>query len=339
MRIAIRADASERIGSGHIRRDLALADALRARGAEVCFVSRRGKGDMHETITQANFDLHALDDAEHDIFQVLAPVDAIIIDHYALSDAWEQYARRLARRVFVIDDLGRKHDCDLLLDQNLGADPARYAGKVPEACRLLLGPRYALLREEFRGYVDAPPNRDGRLRRVLVSMGGFDATGETGKVLDALGTMRKPDFGVDVVLPADAPHAREVERRCAGAGHRYHGRVTKIAPLMEKADLAIGAMGATAWERCLLALPGIVITIAENQLAGALACANAGAAIWLGDAVDVRAEMIRETLESFAGDSERLLKMSKNARAAAGADDAIFSTDRAADAMMRMIDG
>ena len=50
----------------------------------------------------------------------------------------------------VIDDLAdRPHDCDLLLDQNLGHAAADYDGLVPERCTRLVGPRYALLRPEF----------------------------------------------------------------------------------------------------------------------------------------------------------------------------------------------
>lgn len=52
----------------------------------------------------------------------------------------------------VIDDLAnRKHDCDLLLDQNFYLDMnSRYEGLVPKHTKLLLGPKYALLREEFK---------------------------------------------------------------------------------------------------------------------------------------------------------------------------------------------
>jgi spore coat polysaccharide biosynthesis predicted glycosyltransferase SpsG len=36
--------------------------------------------------------------------------------------------------------------------------------------------------------------------------------------------------------------------------------------LMAEADISIGGAGATAWERCLLGLPSIVVIMAQNQL-------------------------------------------------------------------------
>ena len=41
--------------------------------------------------------------------------------------------------------------------------------------------------------------------------------------------------------------------------------VSNMAQLMADSDLAIGAAGATSWERCCLGLPSIVLALAENQ--------------------------------------------------------------------------
>ena len=75
-----------------------------------------------------------------------------MVDHYALDVRWESAMRTQARHIMVIDDIAdRQHDCDVLLDQNFYENmQTRYTGKVPPYCRLLLGPRYALLRDEFR---------------------------------------------------------------------------------------------------------------------------------------------------------------------------------------------
>lgn len=315
-----------------MRRTMALADALRARGAQVCYVTRSGKDAMEDVLRGAGFPVHGS-------LEQTGTVDGLVVDHYDLGADWERSARQYARRICVIDDLGRAHDCDVLLDQNLGADSERYAGKVPHGTRLLLGPGYALLREEFRSFVAAPPQRATALGRILVSMGGFDATDETGKVLSALAGFGADGMAVDVVLPLCAPHGSAVAERCAIEGFAHYGTGAGMAELMAKADLAIGAVGGTAWERCLLALPSIVITVAPNQRAGARACDRAGAAVWLGDAEDVDAPMIRRTVAALASDSARLQQLGRIARDAAGVNDGVFSTDRAADAVMEVFNG
>ena len=221
--VAIRVDAGPQIGTGHLMRTLTLADALRQKGAQVRFVSRNlplylqqlleSKG--HEfvglpvaPVAAVTGDLahsHWLNvsqvrDAE-DTREALSDVswEWMILDHYALDARWEGPLRACARRVLVIDDLAdRVHDCDALLDQNLYPDmERRYVGKVPASTTLLLGPRYALLREEFSRLRVDQISRDGEVHRVLVLLGGTDAHNHTRKVIHGLSQLPAPAPVVD----------------------------------------------------------------------------------------------------------------------------------------------
>ena len=76
--------------------------------------------------------------------------DWLVVDHYALDGRWEKAMRTHTRRIMVIDDLAdRPHACDLLLDQTFGRQMEDYIPLVPEACTLLCGSQFALLRPEF----------------------------------------------------------------------------------------------------------------------------------------------------------------------------------------------
>ena len=176
MNVVIRTDASLAIGAGHVMRCLSLADGLRSTGASVHFVCRLHDGHLCKLIQRRGYGVHSLAkpspsikmdassnylswlgaNCRKDAAETIAVIDSfgsrpdwLIVDHYALSSDWEKCVRASVRRVMVIDDLAdRKHDCDLLLDQNLYDDPdTRYAGIVPEHCQLLIGPRFALLRD------------------------------------------------------------------------------------------------------------------------------------------------------------------------------------------------
>jgi L-amino acid N-acyltransferase YncA len=46
---------------------------------------------------------------------------------------------------------------------------------------------------------------------------------------------------------------------------RLHIESRNMAALMSAADLAIGTAGASAWERCCLGLPSVMLVVAENQ--------------------------------------------------------------------------
>lgn len=179
--MVFRADASSLIGSGHVMRCLTLAHRLRKeQDAKVVFIMRKLSGNLIDVVRKQGFDVLVLPPADHDYeledyglwltvpmkldaqqtIEVLQHylqengcdvVDRLIVDSYALDEQWELMLRPYCREIMVIDDLAnRRHDCDILLDQNfyLNKD-VRYAGLVPENCKMLLGPEHALLREEF----------------------------------------------------------------------------------------------------------------------------------------------------------------------------------------------
>ncbi|MFZ1640544.1 MAG: UDP-2,4-diacetamido-2,4,6-trideoxy-beta-L-altropyranose hydrolase [Candidatus Contendobacter sp.] len=326
MNIIIRADASIQIGSGHVMRCLTLAEALRERGAEVHFICRELPGHLGGVLAGKGYPVYwlpapgadeaaipahtahtawlgvpwAVDaDQTRDRLAGLPEIGWLIVDHYALDRAWESRMRPLVKRIMVIDDLAdRPHECDLLLDQNLyeGMEQ-RYAGLLPADCRQLLGPRYALLRPEFREAREQLRQRDGVVRRILVFFGGADPSNETAKALRAIQRLERPDIAVDVVVGEANPHRAEIEALCAEwPNASFHCQVTHMAELMAKADLAIGAGGVSTWERAVLAVPSLVIAVAENQRRVAEHLAATGGCLYLGPAETVTTDHIQQLL-------------------------------------------
>jgi UDP-2,4-diacetamido-2,4,6-trideoxy-beta-L-altropyranose hydrolase len=286
--VAFRVDASPRIGIGHFMRCLTLADGLCAQEARVRFVSRHLPVHLREMLRERGHECVLLDGAgaaEGDLAhaQWLGTSQAadaddtktalgdrlwdwIVVDHYALDAQWEVALRASAPRILVIDDLAdRMHDCDVLLDQNFYADKeTRYTGKVSRDCALLLGPRFALLRPEFRKSREEIAPRSGPVRRVLVCYGGVDADNHTDRAIEALRPL-EGSLVVDVVIGEDHADRAGIEAACAGSGFVCHVQSNRMAELMAAADLAIGAGGATTWERCCVGLPSLVFGLALNQ--------------------------------------------------------------------------
>ena len=327
--VVVRADASLTIGQGHVVRCLSLASGLRERGATVTFVSREDDGDLSGPIEGLGFDVARLPalggesaiDVEqacsvdsawrHDAEQTTGVIrdraacpDWLVVDSYALDSLWEASLRPSARRILAIDDLAdRPHDCDVLLDQNLVAGmETRYAGRVPAGCELLLGPRYALLQPIYAELHGRTPPRAGAIRRMLVFFGGADLDNLTGRVVAAFLALHRADIELDVVISAGSPCAPGIRRQVAGhANIVVHCDLPTLAPLIAKADVAIGAAGATTWERLCLGLPSVVITLASNQEPIALELHRRGLVHLLGRSVDVDETMIRAALLDLVG--------------------------------------
>lgn len=301
MSVAFRVDASNQIGTGHFMRCLALADELQKQGAQISFICRNLPVHLSEMLSAKGMAYMPLSTgARQESADVLAhsswlgtsqakdaqatilaladySCDLLVVDHYALDEHWENAVRSSCKKLMVIDDLAdRHHNCDMLLDQNFYADmQTRYIGKVPAHCQLLLGPRYALLREEFRILREQVKPHTGEVKRILVFFGGVDPDNYTSLSIQALAEL-KITQQVDVVIGAQNPNREQIQQACIAYGYSYHVQSSRMAELMAEADLAIGAGGLSTWERCCLGLPAISLCVAENQRMQLTDAAEAG---------------------------------------------------------------
>jgi UDP-2,4-diacetamido-2,4,6-trideoxy-beta-L-altropyranose hydrolase len=302
MKVAFRVDLSARIGTGHFMRCLTLAEALKQRGAKTRFVTRQlpdvfrdmlNRGEHEHSLiaceesSELDRDLRhshwlgtsqARDAAETARALKNSTWDWLVADHYALDSRWESRLRESSIRIAAIDDIAdRTHDCDLLLDQNLQPGSGeRYAARVPKNCRVLLGPRYALLREEFRAAREHARPRDGAVQRILIFFGGADIGNFTAEAIEAVARLRVSGLHVDVVIGARHAQGEEIAAQCRRHGFICHVQTERMAELTAAAELAIGAGGTAVWERCCLGLPALTICVAENQKEQIAAAAGAG---------------------------------------------------------------
>ena len=331
MKVVIRTDSSLKIGSGHVMRCLTLAEVLRETGAEVQFVCRKYAGNLNEMVRNKGFVVHELSVSENlepcgisdndagneyanwlgvsqeqdaletiNVFQKNKP-DWLIVDHYALGEVWEKQLRPHAQKIMVIDDLAnRSHDCDLMLDQNYFIDgETRYEGLVQPSCTKLLGPKYALLRPEFAEARKHLNPRNGKVQRVFVFFGGTDSDNVTGKALEALSFPEFCYLEIDVVIGSHNPHRAEIEQQVKMRPNTsLHVQIANMAELMAQADLAIGAGGATTWERLCLGLPSLVVTIAKNQTPFTKCLHQDSFLTWLGGSKSIGTEDIRQALRN-----------------------------------------
>lgn len=347
MKIVVRADSSLSIGSGHIMRCLTLAKMLESFGAEVHFILLDLEGNLSNVLIESGFMVHlisttikdsslpidillqeihekSIEDAEKtiSILKNYASFDWIIVDHYALDWKWEELIRPHVKRVFVIDDMAnRKHECDVLLDQNFQFDmELRYKELVPENCINLLGPRYLLFRPEFRN-IKPRTSRNGSIKNILIFFGGSDSTNETVKALKACNLLERKDFHIDVVVGGSNPHHNKIQQLCKEIpGAVFHRQINYMAELMNKADLAIGAGGSTTWERCLLGLPALIVILAENQQKGILNLEKVGAFINMGWYSSINAKEMSTHIYKLLEDPEKVKEMSHQALSLVDAD-------------------
>lgn len=323
-RILFYPSGDPKAGYGHVTRCSALADELAAGGRETVFACRAGYGPTLEYITglgQKVLKLDSTGPATNDLTATARLVGDekfawLVADTYDIDGAWLASAKSIADKVAVIDDLADRYfDCDVLINQNLGFDEA-YEVLVPPATVKLIGPKYALLRRPFIEARADGPQRDGRLARILIFMGGDDGSDYTSQAVRAAAGL-EAEVELDVVVGPNYSYVGDLHAlldEISTPATLYHGAsAEEMADLMVRADLCIGAAGSTSWERCCLGLPSILLVIADNQRSVGDQLEALGAAISIypnGESLEVA---IAKVLDDLFDDAERLIEMSAKA--------------------------
>lgn len=269
MRAIFRVDASPAIGLGHLSRCLTLARALARRGAAIDVAIRRPSDHARAWIEREGYQVVTIADGDDDlaVTRRLAGAGAlVVVDGYSFAATYHEALRGDGRVVCVIDDLERPLGGDLIVNGNLYAEELPYGA----GARLLLGPRYALVREEFvaaraarlaRGATHGRP-------RLLVTMGGADPTRETEKAIGALARVSRP-LDVRVIVGGANPRHDAVRAAAAHVSPRHtldlHFDVRAMGEAMVWADVALTAAGSTCLELACVGVASVVIVVADNQ--------------------------------------------------------------------------
>ncbi len=315
--LLVRADAGPRIGAGHVMRCLALAQAWQDGGGTARLLSASLPDALASRLEAEGFPLERLavepgsaaDARETVAWARRHHASWVVVDGYHFDASYQRAVKQAGFALLLIDDNAQAEHymADLVLNQNLHAEEAAYTHRAAET-QLLLGSPFVLLRREFQswcGWQRAIPERAGRL---LVSLGGGAVGHITAKVLQ--GVEAAGVEGLEVVVVGRTPG----DERPHAAGIRFESGVDDMARLMARADVAVGAAGATAWERAFLGLPSLAVVLAENQRPVALRLAEVGAAIDLGWHESLDTQAIAGQLRRLVDNAPLRREMSRRGR-------------------------
>lgn len=286
LHIAIRADASASLGTGHLKRCLSLAQALAGCGVEPVLLSRALDQVGPALLKDQPFAVrwlpgHDADAAESAEALRDAPPAWTVVDHYGLDHRWHEEVRaRTGCRIAVIADLAdRPLAPDLLIDQNDPEAARTYASRLARISNFLAGPEFALLDPVYAG---APRYRfHPQVRSIGIFMGGTDPQGHC---LQALRACREGvGFAgpIEVVCSLASPHHEALAQACANwPGTTLAAGFPVLAEFFARHDLQIGAGGGAAWERCCIGVPSVACMVAPNQVATLPRLARLGVLAW-----------------------------------------------------------
>ncbi|HHY79216.1 MAG TPA: UDP-2,4-diacetamido-2,4,6-trideoxy-beta-L-altropyranose hydrolase [Thermoanaerobacter sp.] len=290
LKVAIRVDGGPKIGMGHITRCLALAEELANNDCNITFITRNDISSITK-IKEYGFDVNVIDiftiDEEINyITRIINQFDILITDSYEIDYNYLCAMKKTGVFLVSIDDLN-EHDfpCDIVINGNIYAEDLNYKD-VTGKTRFLLGPKYVLMRKEFR---DLPKKQiKNKVENILITMGGSDPKGVTIKVLKALMSDRNlRSLNIDVVIGPSfnkelVTEINEFAKNNKNISTYYNVNATIMRELMIKADIAISAGGSTLYELAAAGVPTIAVITADNQIRNVEYMNNIGVVYNLG---------------------------------------------------------
>jgi UDP-2,4-diacetamido-2,4,6-trideoxy-beta-L-altropyranose hydrolase len=315
-------------------RCLTLADALRAKNCDVSFLVNDFFG-VDQILDRAGFAYHFVEDrldvpsdmvlrelmnrhvdpGDSRLDRGAGVVDWLFVDDYQIDHEWHHRARGVAERIAVLDDLAdRPYDCDLLIDQNFGATAEAYKSLVPTTCEVLAGPKFALLRDEFRQLRESRkllPELLSR-RKIFLNFGGSDFGGTTLRVLNALEKCEiAAEYHYVLAVGSGAPTLNLIKSKVdqTTLSVSLHVSPPNMAALMCDCFFAIGAAGSSAWERCCLGIPFVQVVVADNQRSVARSLEYSGIAMAI-ELDDLSHSAVHKIFEGYVKDEAKLTRSS-----------------------------
>lgn len=317
IRIAIRADGGPNIGMGHVQRCLALGSKLKKNQAEILFISKKDEA-IKKKIKQEGFEIISLknnidlkEDLEDTINAIKAhKVDVVITDSYAIDEHYLAEVKKRVPLLVSIDDLAEiPFPSDIVINQNVYAKDLDYRSSTGRT-KFLLGPKYALLREEFSNSDKRKINE--KVKNILVTLGGTDSFNLTPKVLKILDGM-KQDFKITAVIGAFFRNIVEIEKTAEDIEKKvellYDSH--KMSKIMFASDLAITGSGTTLYELAATGTPALAFCLAENQGENIKTMSEYGIVVNLGQGNKLIEERFYNKVDSLIENSKLRENMSE----------------------------
>lgn len=295
--VYIRTDGNETIATGHLMRCLSIARALKKRGAMVAFLV---SDDTSASILQKMYSPDELNDHSFPILELRTDyrsldreiqamqgilsshnVACLLVDSYFVTPEYLDILHQICKVAYLDDLQSFDYPVSLVFNYDFCVDNSFYT----KAELVLTGTAYTPLREQFAGQ---PYHIWEQVKDLFLSTGGTDPFNIAGGMLKRLCAADEwKDVSFHVLTgPMHVHRAELAEMAETDSRIILHEQVSDMASLMASCDLAFSAGGTTLYELCAVGVPSVSFSMADNQIPGVKAFADADLIPWAGDIRD-----------------------------------------------------
>ncbi len=310
-----RVDTGNKAGLGHLCRCLSLAFSLCEGGIECVFLvtdkeARRRTGKLGFATVDVG------EGVKDDLSGVIKTAhnygcNAVVVDSYGITAGYLTQVRDAGLFLVVINDIPLfPFTSHIVINGSAYAQQLAYVSSSGDTT-FLLGPKYALMRPEFRHLKVRKVN--DVVQNILLTLGAGDPNDLMPRLLTSLDGIP----GEFVLMPIIGPFFENRNKiRSIAANCRHHVRVLEdpslIRDLMSEADLAISGGGQTLYELAATGTPTISVQVAENQARNISALAAAGFLYMAGNVGQADLlDRVRNAAQELMTEAHRRKKMSE----------------------------
>ena len=322
MQIVFRVDATKNIGLGHLMRCFALAEELVKNKNTCYFISNIDSEKIVEKITKSKIILEKIStspNSNQDLnylidFSRNKNIKWIVTDHYEIQSEYIKTLKDNNFYVLSIDDTSQTYySSDIVVNQNIGSEKLTF--RSDKNIRLLLGPKYVMIRDEILKREKKRYQDD--VKTILVTLGGMAYDTLTIKILRLLKKIIDDNVQIIVIIgPLNRVKStlKSEVNRLSDSNFRFLFSPRTMLDLYLESDIAISAGGSSCYELSYFGIPNIIITIASNQLNIAKELDKENVSINLGGKEEFSSNIFKENILKLIDDNSLRKKMVENGK-------------------------
>jgi UDP-2,4-diacetamido-2,4,6-trideoxy-beta-L-altropyranose hydrolase len=329
MTVCFRCDANSDIGYGHFYRCLSLADAIHQQGFTCLFIMANTSDEIIKIFNNSRHKLiemhqdkviNNVGEAENSqlfiehLTENQVHCQLLIIDNYQIQHQWMMDVKSTCNKIMLLNDAGKLlSEIDIIWDASC-SDESEYK-HLNKKTKLLTGPKYALLREEFQRRSENQKLQVHRSQiiqpfQLMIAIGATDPSNTTKKLLSWLSELSE-NITFTILSTTSNQYIPDLKKEFSDESFKFFIDCQNIADIMQNQHLIITAAGNMMWESFSLGIPCAILKTCANQSRNITFIKSLMKEVYLGQEQTLNKAELVYTLLQLINNTEKLSQLSK----------------------------
>ena len=184
----------------------------------------------------------------------------VIIDSYLSSYSFEKKIYSFCKKLIVIDDLKKKHFCDIYINPNL--INFKFASQIKAKIKLL-GIKYSFLDVSKNFLIQK--KKKNKFKNILIFMGTTDSKNLSHKIYEAIKNKETSHLKFKLIKGYKNENLKQVIKNNKLSNFKFLNFSNNFLRNLYQADVFISSGGSSVWESVLLGKKTLIFNHSQKQ--------------------------------------------------------------------------